>query len=148
MKLRELLWLFFLPGLALASTTTTKQLDAIQNSTGGSALSVPSVGTTLDTNSNALTLTNKIISGSSNTLSNVPVAASLVQEIPSGTCNGSTTAFTLANTPGGSSSVFLTLDGIAMIQGSGKDYTISGASITLLTACATGQTLYAIYSKY
>lgn len=60
---------------AFASTLTDKQIDNIQNSSGGSVLSVPSVGTTLATDSNTLTLTNKSISGGSNTFSNIPVSA-------------------------------------------------------------------------
>lgn len=42
--------------------TTVKQADTIQNSTGGSAISVPSVGSTFATDSNTLTLSNKTIS--------------------------------------------------------------------------------------
>ncbi len=134
--------------LAWGSATTSKQLDSVHNSSGGSSISVPSSGSTFATDSNTLTLSNKTISGSSNTLTNVPVAASLVQETPSGSCNGSNTTFTLANTPGGSSSVLVFLDGLAQIQGSGKDYTISGATITLASACSSGQTIYVFYSKY
>jgi hypothetical protein len=61
-------------------------------------------------------------------------------------CNGTATSFTLANTPTASAIVQLHLDGLILRQGSGKDYTISGSSITLATACATGQQLYAIYA--
>lgn len=74
-------------------------------------------------------------------------SAAWVQETPSGTCNGATTSFTLANTPTASATVVLYLDGLVMRQGSGKDYTISSAALTLSTACSTGQTLWAVYLK-
>lgn len=70
-----------------------------------------------------------------------------VQEIPSGTVNGSNVSFTLANTPLSAASVVLYLDGLVQTQGAGKDYTISGATITMATAPATGQTLWSSYSK-
>jgi hypothetical protein len=60
---------------ALGSTTTLKRIDNIQNTTGGSSLSIPSTGTTFDTDSNSIALTNKTISGASNTLSNIPNSA-------------------------------------------------------------------------
>lgn len=78
---------------------------------------------------------------------NVLLDSSTVQEVPTGTCNGSTTAFTLANTPSAASTVVLHQDGLVLTQGAGKDYTISGSSITLASACATGQTLWASYAK-
>lgn len=46
----------------LATTGTDKQLDSIQNSTGGSALAVPSVGTTFATDTNTLTMSSKTLS--------------------------------------------------------------------------------------
>lgn len=94
------------------------------------------------------TVTNKTMSGASNTFSQLPVAVQYVQETPSGTVDGSNTSFTLANTPPAGSTVSLSLDGLILTQGGGKDYTISGASITLAVAPAVGQNLWAIYSKY
>lgn len=75
------------------------------------------------------------------------VSVGVVQETPSGTVNGSNVTFTLANTPGSVSTVTLTVDGLRLTQGSGKDYTISGATITMGTAPAVGQVLWAVYSK-
>lgn len=55
------------------------------------------------------------------------------RETPAGTLNGSNTTFTLANTPiVGSEEVFL--NGLLQEPGAGNDYTISGATITYLTA--------------
>jgi len=81
------------------------------------------------------------------TWSTPPSALTFTQEIPSGTINGSNVTFTLAFTPTTSPSVILYLDGITLIQGGGQDYTISGATITMATAPATGQKLYASYSR-
>lgn len=97
-------------------------------------------------NSASVTLTNKTISGASNTFSQLPVATQMQNETPSGTVNGSNTSFTLAHTPVTTASVDLTLDGIRLIYTT--DYTISGATITMVTAPATGQTLQAVYSQY
>jgi len=74
-RISLLLLAFIFTAQAFASSTTIKQADTIQNSTGGSALSVPSTGTTFATDTNTLTLTSKTISGASNTLSNIPVSA-------------------------------------------------------------------------
>jgi len=68
------------------------------------------------------------------------------KEVPSGSINGSNTAFTLANTPvAGSEHVYL--NGQLQVSGAGNDYTISGTSITYLTAPETGDTLVVSYRK-
>lgn len=67
-------------------------------------------------------------------------------ETPSGTINGSNTAFTLANTPQ-SSSLELFLNGQLLEPGSGNDYTISGAAVTMLFAPLSGDKLRAYYWK-
>jgi hypothetical protein len=69
-------------------------------------------------------------------------------ETPGGTPNGSNTAFTLANSPSNSgANLQLYLNGQRLKSGSGNDYTISGANITMLFAPATGDTLLADYLK-
>lgn len=68
------------------------------------------------------------------------------RETPTGTVNGSNTAFTLANTPlVGTESVFL--NGILQEPGAGNDYTISGTAITYLTAPVTGDKIRVSYRK-
>ena len=65
-------------------------------------------------------------------------------ETPSGTINGSTTVFTLANTPvAGTVKVYLN----GLRQKVTTDYTISGATITYLSAPLTGDILTADYRK-
>src|SRR4029077_21225026 len=55
------------------------------------------------------------------------------RETPTGSVNGSNVTFTLANTPiAGSEHVYL--NGLLQEPGAGNDYTISGATITYLTA--------------
>lgn len=66
------------------------------------------------------------------------------KEIPSGSINGSNTAFTLANSPvAGSEHVYL--NGVLQESGAGNDYTISGTNITMLTAPLTGEKLRVTY---
>jgi hypothetical protein len=70
----------------------------------------------------------------------------VTRETPSGTINGSNVTFTLAATPvSGTEQLFL--NGILQEPGAGNDYTISGATITYLTAPATGDRLRANYLK-
>jgi hypothetical protein len=68
------------------------------------------------------------------------------KEVPSGAINGSNTAFTLAFTPvAGSEHIYV--NGQLLESGSGNDYTISGANLTILYALATGEKLRASYRK-
>lgn len=67
-------------------------------------------------------------------------------ETPSGTINGSNTAFSLANTPQ-VSSLELFLNGQLLEPGAGNDYTVSGAAITMLFAPLSGDKLRAYYWK-
>lgn len=101
-------------------------------------LSTANQGGTLNTT--AITWTNPITSGG------LTSANFVDKEIPSGSINGSNTAFTLANTPtAGSEHVYL--NGVLQESGAGNDYTISGASITMLTAPLTGEKLRVSYRK-
>lgn len=68
-----------------------------------------------------------------------------VDETPSGTINGSNTAFTLAQTPLENDSVELYQDGLKLTYTT--DYTISGTSITMVTAPVVGQSLRANYIR-
>jgi hypothetical protein len=67
-----------------------------------------------------------------------------IQEAPTGTINGSNVTFVLSQTPKSNPVVSLYVDGIIQIQG--VEYTLSGATITMTTAPALGQTIYAVYS--
>jgi hypothetical protein len=67
------------------------------------------------------------------------------QEIPSGTVNGSNVTFTLAHTPYSQNAVILFVDVVPQIAGT--DFTISGVTITMTVAPATGQQLSAFYPE-
>jgi hypothetical protein len=82
----------------------------------------------------------------------IPVSAGLLnsnficKETPSGSVNGSNTSFSLANTPvSGSEEVYL--NGLQQDVGAGNDYTISGGTITMLTAPTTGEKIRVSYRK-
>jgi fiber protein len=74
-------------------------------------------------------------------------AANIVtRETPTGTINGANTTFTLAATPtAGTEEIFL--NGLLLEPGAGNDYTISGATITMLVIPQTGDRLKANYRK-
>lgn len=73
-------------------------------------------------------------------------AGRITRETPSGSVNGSNTTFTLANTPtSGTEEVYL--NGVQQEPGAGNDYTISGATITYLTAPLSGDKIRVSYFK-
>lgn len=76
----------------------------------------------------------------------VMISAGVLKEVPSGTINGSNTAFTLANTPNVSATVQVFVNGV--LQEVTAEYTISGATITMVSAPVAGQKIYVVYSKH
>ena len=68
------------------------------------------------------------------------------QEVPSGTINGTNVTFTLLGQPTSNSVLSVYMDGYLLTQGGGKDYTVSGGTLTLAAAPAPGQALWATYS--
>jgi hypothetical protein len=69
----------------------------------------------------------------------------VANETPSGSVNGSNTAFTLANA--NAYGLALYLNGMILEPGSGNDYTISGNAISTLFAPLAGDKLRAYYMK-
>lgn len=65
-------------------------------------------------------------------------------EVPSGTINGSNTAFTLAHTPNPAASLNCFENGVQQ-RAAGADYTLATATITYGTAPPTGSTLDCFY---
>lgn len=66
-------------------------------------------------------------------------------EVPSGSVNSSNVTFTLANTPV-AGSVRLYQNGL-LLKGGGVDYSISGATITFVSAPITGDYILSNYRK-
>ncbi len=65
-------------------------------------------------------------------------------EVPTGTINGVNATFTVAHTVSPAASLKLFKNGQELIAG-GADYTLATATITMVTAPATGDTLIAFY---
>lgn len=100
--MKKLLTIMLLLGVssgAFASSLTVKQIDKIFNSAGGSQIAVPSAGGTFASDTNTLTLTNKSMSGASNTFSAIPVGAIGNGSVLSGTNTGDVTASVFGATP-------------------------------------------------
>lgn len=126
--------------ISLAGTTTLKQVDNIQNSTGGSSLSVPSVGATLATDTNTLTLTGKTMSGASNTFSLIPgsaIGSGQVAVANGGTGLASgTSGGILGYTASGTLASSVALTASALVLGGG-----AGATPTPMASLGTTTTL-------
>ena len=76
----------------------------------------------------------------------VKTANYVVRETPSGLVNGANATFNLANAPvNGTEQVFL--NGILQDPGSGNDYTISGSTVTFVSAPTTGDKIRVTYLK-
>jgi hypothetical protein len=74
------------------------------------------------------------------------IANYVCRETPTGLKNGSNTTFALASTPqSGTEMVFL--DGLLLEAGAGKDYTISGSTITLAVAPISTDVINVTYWK-
>lgn len=112
--------LIILPFDALATTPRSWTFDSINSSSGGGGWTLPASG-------------------------GIMGSASMVQETPSGTVNGSNVTFTLSFTPGTAGALLCHLDG--QLQTLTTDYTRSGVTLTMIAAPATGQILVCQYSK-
>jgi hypothetical protein len=112
----------------------------------GTGLIVSVDGTTVEINANALRVKPSSIGDTQLSATYQKQANIVTRETPTGSVNGSNTTFTLAATPvAGSERVFL--NGLLQEPGAGNDYTISAATITYLTAPATGDRLRVNYLK-
>jgi phage-related tail fiber protein len=96
-------------------------------------------------NSVTVDLYGRVTAGTTNAF--ITIANNRVtREAPAGVKNGSNTTFTLAFTPtSGTEEVFL--NGVLQEPGAGNDYTISGGTITMLTAPASDDKLVVCYFK-
>jgi len=86
-----------------------------------------------------------VLSGLNNRVSNLEADSFITREIPSGLINGSNVTFTLASTPvSGSEQVFI--NGLLQDPGAGNSYTISGSTITFLSAPLTNDEIHVSYA--
>jgi hypothetical protein len=113
--------------------------DGINTITGGvisvktpasSGILVNSSGVSLDTAQAAVNLASRWV----------------IAEVPSGAINGSNTAFTIANAFV-SGKLVVYLNGLRQEVGAGNDYTVSGTTITFLSAPLTGDKVHVDYIR-
>jgi len=93
-------------------------------------------GTTIQISANKLGLVPNLFLAASNVV---------IRETPAGTIDGSNAVFTLASTPSPANSELVWLNGMLQEPGAGNDYTISGNTITFLSAPASGSRIKANY---
>jgi len=74
-------------------------------------------------------------------------AGTHIGETPSGTINGVNATFTLTNSPSPTTNLKLFINGINQRPGAAEDFTLSGATITFVSASIpeTGDTIIAFY---
>lgn len=110
--------LLLLGQTAQAATTRAQQADSLISTNGNSTWTFPTAG---------------------------PLGGGrFSQEAPTGSCP--TTSLTIAHTPNAGLDVLLFDNGLALRQGGGLDYTISGTSITLGSTCSVGEKFWVKYS--
>lgn len=130
-------------GITVAADSVTVNLDGSTLSKSGSGLKVGAGGIT--STELATSVAGSGIGGGGGSA----LFVDEVQEVPSGTINGSNVTFTLSATPV-AGTVKLFKNGLLLLAGAGNDYTISGATITMATAppsTPVATKLWAIFLK-
>lgn len=141
-------------GIYLASGTPNPSLDRASDADGSGELTVGShVGVTAGTSANQtwnLTYSNQspIVPGTSQQYwqqaTQAQTAGVAATEAPSGSVNGINATFALTQTPL-QNTLQLYRNGVCMLLISGADYSISGVTITTVTAPDPGDKLWATY---
>lgn len=129
---------------------TSAVANATLAASATAALGLKTATTTVSIDSATAPTTGQILTATSGTAATWQTPSATVlftdRETPTGAVNGSNTTYTLANTPvTGSEHVYL--NGILQEPGAGNDYTISGATITYLTAPVTGDKIRVSYRR-
>lgn len=127
---------------------TINALAAIVNGTGSLAsiqTQVNNLTTTVNGLSANVTVLNNEVASLNSMISGSSEAVFVDAETPSGTVNGTNTAFNLANTPSPAASLEIYRNGL--VQTNGVDYTLSGMTITFQSGSIplTGDLLQAYY---
>jgi hypothetical protein len=97
-KIGTILLILGLVTSSFAATTVLKVIDKIQ-ATGGTQLAVPTVGGAVLSDTSTVSVTNKTMSGASNTFSAIPVGAIGNGSVLSGSNTGDVTAAAFGSTP-------------------------------------------------
>ena len=126
--MKSILIIFFLifSSGGFAASTRTTDADTITSSDKTKTWTMPATSGTL------------LVSGT------VAIASQFNRDTGAG--NGSTTIYTLTNAPASTSEARVFLDGILQILTT--DYTISGTTLTFVTAPALGQNITVLYSRF
>jgi hypothetical protein len=114
-------------------------VDGTISKVGGTSSQILTANGSLLTEGPGITISGGLISASSAGASDVTYS-----ETPTGLVNSSNVTYTLANTPTNSAAVIVILDGVT--QYNGVDYTVSGSTITFITAPVTGTSIFAYYN--
>lgn len=130
-----------------AGTVTTVSVASANGFAGSVANATTTPAITISTSITGVLKGNgTAVSAATNGTDYVNNANFIVRETPSGSVNGANTSYTLANTPtAGTEQVYL--NGLLQEPGAGNDYTISGGTITYLTAPVTGDRIRVSYMK-
>lgn len=133
------------PGTGLlrdGATPAASEISGDATSNGSNALTLATVNANVGSFTNAsITVNGKgLITAASS-----GAAPAQNQGAPTGTINGSNTTFTLSPSPTAAPNVNCFENGVQQRQGSGNDYTISGATITYLAAPPTGTTINCLW---
>lgn len=139
-------------GAVIGPASATADAIALYNGTTGKIIKdsakTLSIDGTFAANSDAKVPTEKAVKTyvDAQNVGQYTAANFVTRETPSGSINGSNTAFVLANTPTtGSEEVYL--NGLLQEPGAGNDYTISTNTITYLTAPISGDKIRVSYRK-
>ena len=135
MRLQTLLFILV---MSLPAYPTTRQIDGI-NATGGPIIATPTTGSTFLSDTNSVTVTGKVFSGSNNTFTNIPATA-LATGALVGVANGGTG---LAS-PGATGNV-LTSNGTGWVStapSGGAYLPLTGGSLTGSLGISSSGTAY------
>jgi len=143
-----LIALLFIGSIVWGSTTTFKQIDTIQNSTGGSSLSVPASGTTFLTDASSVSFTPVVQVKSANytILSSDDVivgTAAITLTLPDCTGLASNHIWFIKNSSSGGS-ITITAGGANVFDDpiSSTSYFLNDPGTAIEIVCNKGSTLY------
>lgn len=130
-------------GIAGLDATGSVSFDGSANAT--IAVTLANSGVTAGTYNNVTVNAKGLVTAASN-VAYLTSSNFVAKETPAGTVDGVNMTFTLANAPiAGTEHLYW--NGMLLESGAGNDYTISGATITMLFAVQTGEKLRCSYFK-